>query len=202
MRGFGDRKFCVAAADHQGAHLVADGQAIDPLAQHGNTTRNFEPRNFGRSRRWRIEAGTLHHVRAIHAGRDHLDQHLARPRLRKRRGLDRDYLRAARTGEMNPAHSLGQGGAGHRRVLNACVSRAASGLGGPFTCGNGAAWQAPLPGGAYRAAAFTAAGSTICPCARLFGQIATCLPSCHCAISPVTKPGPYLIEWVNGSSLP
>ena len=29
------------------------------------------------------------------------------------------------------------------------------------------------------------------------GQTETCLPPCHCSISPVIRPLPYLIEWVN-----
>ena len=40
------------------------------------------------------------------------------------------------------------------------------------------------------------------PLATSFGQTLTCLPSCHCSIRPVIRPLPYLIEWVNGSSLP
>ncbi len=45
-------------------------------------------------------------------------------------------------------------------------------------------------------------GNFIWVLATSFGQTATCWPSCHCSISPVISPLPYLIEWVNGSSLP
>ncbi len=57
-------------------------------------------------------------------------------------------------------------------------------------------------GSDQRAAALTAAGRTTLPVAICAGQTATCLPPCHCASRPVTKPGPYLTEWVKGSSLP
>ncbi len=54
----------------------------------------------------------------------------------------------------------------------------------------------------YWTAALTAGGRTILPVATFAGQIATCLPDCHCPRTLVIRPGPYWIEWVKGSSLP
>ncbi len=53
--------------------------------------------------------------------------------------------------------------------------------------GSGMSPRRPAPRiSAQRAAAFTAAGRITCPLAILDGQMATCLPPCHCARRPVT----------------
>ena len=53
----------------------------------------------------------------------------------------------------------------------------------------------------YRAAtysgSFTNAGNVSLPWHLSAGQMQTCLPFCHWMITPVTKPWPYFMAWVN-----
>jgi len=73
----------VAAASNQCADLFGHVR-LDPLPGFDDLAGDLEPKHVGGSRRRRIHAAALQHIRTIDARRDDLDQHLTGTRLRHR----------------------------------------------------------------------------------------------------------------------
>ena len=67
----------VAAAAEQGAHLLADRQIFDPLADGLYHPRTLQPQHLAGAGRRRVEPGFLRQIGAIDAGGADADSHLA-----------------------------------------------------------------------------------------------------------------------------
>jgi len=69
--------FGVGAAGREGAQRIAHFPSRDARAEGRHGARGLEARQVRRAWRWRIEAGALGDVGAVHAGGRDLDQDLA-----------------------------------------------------------------------------------------------------------------------------
>ena len=99
--------FGIGAAIGQRANAIPDTVAGDARAHRHDFARAFQADNGRGTRRWRIAALTLRHIRAIDACRHDPDQHLIRRRYRQG-GLRRDQdLRPAALAMVNEIHGGG-----------------------------------------------------------------------------------------------
>ena len=125
-QGFGRRQaenggreavFGVTAARDQGAHPIAQGQAIDARADPHHFARDFQARNIRRAGGRGIVAGALHHIGAVDAGGGDLEQNFAVPGLRHRALGRPQTLGRPEFGDFDGGHIFGKGGHGISRLF-------------------------------------------------------------------------------------
>ena len=107
-----DAVFRIAAADHQGRHLIAGLPTRRALAAGRDRAGDLEARNIGRALRRRVKSAALHHVRSIDARRRDLDQNFARPGYRHRALLGNQHLGSTGRADRDRGHGCGQGHGG------------------------------------------------------------------------------------------
>ena len=94
----------VPATGEQGAHLVADGPAVDALTERLDDPAHLEPRDVGLAGRWRVVALALQQVGAVDSGSRDPHEHLAGARGGRVDVGEHQRVGAAELGEGDRLH--------------------------------------------------------------------------------------------------